>query len=275
MWLPVVAIVGSALFLMLGYRHPRFRQPVLRSGLAADVLHALVNGVLLDLPIAVTLQWITTGVGQSPGTAMLRLLANEPLWLQAAVFLVGGDLVKWILHVLQHRVPLLWRLHRLHHSTEQLDAISYARTHPLECLLNRVVFMAVFIVIAGIDVRIVLCYSALDLLQGLWVHSNTHMRTGWLNYILATQEFHHWHHAKDPRAIDKNFGGFLSVWDWMFGTAYCPRDREVPGFGTADLWPPPTRYRDHLLAPFRPQRSAGSGREEARRKPSEYEPELI
>src|SRR5512134_1018210 len=107
MWLPVVAvaIVGSALFLMLGYRHPRFRQPVLRSGLAADVLHALVNGVLLDLPIAVTLQSITTGVGQSPGTGMLRLLANEPLWLQAAVFLVGGDLVKWILHVLQHRVP--------------------------------------------------------------------------------------------------------------------------------------------------------------------------
>ena len=149
--------------------------------------------------------------------------------------------------VLQHYVPPLWRLHRVHHSTEQLDAISYARTHPLECLLN----------------------------QGLWAHSNTHLRTGWLNYILATQEFHHWHHAKDFRAINKNFGGFLSIWDWMFGTAYCPRDREVAGFGTADLWPPPTRYHDQLLSPFQSRHSAESGSGEVHRSSSEYDPESI
>jgi sterol desaturase/sphingolipid hydroxylase (fatty acid hydroxylase superfamily) len=263
MWMPVVAIVGTALFLALGYWHPRFRQPVFRSGLVADVLHALVNGVLLDLPIGAALQWITTGVGQVPGMGVPRLLANEPLWLQAAVFLLVGDLVKWLLHLLQHYVPPLWRLHRVHHSTEQLDAISYARTHPLECLLNRLVFLTTFIVIAGIDLRVVLCYSVLDLLQGLWVHSNTHLRTGWLNYVFSTQEFHHWHHARDPQAINKNFGGFLSVWDWVFGTAYCPRGREVPGFGTADLWPPPTRYRDQLISPFQSRHSAESGSEEA------------
>jgi sterol desaturase/sphingolipid hydroxylase (fatty acid hydroxylase superfamily) len=271
MWMPIIALVGSALFLWLGYRHPRFKQPVLRSGLVADVQHALVNGILLDFPIAVTLKWITVGLGQSPATGAPGLLADEPLWLQAGVFLVVGDLVKWVLHMLQHHVPLLWRFHRLHHSTEQLDAISHARAHPIECLLNRVILLTIFIVIAGIDVRIVLCYSVLDLLQGLWIHSNTNVRTGWLNYVLSTQEFHHWHHAKDPQAINKNFGGFLSIWDWLFGTAYCPSDREVPGFGTADLSPPPTRYRDHLLAPFRVQR----GLEGTPRKPSECAPELL
>jgi hypothetical protein len=79
MWIPVVAIVGSALFLALGYWRPRFRQPVFRSGLVADVLHALVNGVLLDFPIAAALQWITTGAGQGSGMGALRLPANEPL----------------------------------------------------------------------------------------------------------------------------------------------------------------------------------------------------
>jgi sterol desaturase/sphingolipid hydroxylase (fatty acid hydroxylase superfamily) len=64
--------------------------------------------------------------------------------------------------------------------------------------------------------------------------------------VLATQEFHHWHHANDAAAINRNFGGFLSIWDWIIGTAHCPRDREVPGFGVTDT-ESPRRYRDHLM----------------------------
>jgi sterol desaturase/sphingolipid hydroxylase (fatty acid hydroxylase superfamily) len=260
MWLVPVAVFGTALFLILGYRHPRVQQPALRSGLVADLLHAVVNGVLLDLPIALALQSISIGMEQGLGVHAVRLLADRALWLQAAVFLLVGDLVKWTLHMLHHRVPLLWKLHRVHHSTEQMDALSYARSHPLESILNRVVFLTIFVLLLGIDSRIAICYSVLDLLQGLWIHSNTHVHTPLLNYILATQEFHHWHHAMDSRAINRNYGGFLSVWDWVFGTAYCPSDREVPGFGTTDASPAPTRYRDHLLLPFR---NGGRGRRPA------------
>ena len=131
-----------------------------------------------------------------------------------------------------------------------MDSLSHARAHPLEIVFNRLPFLTTFVVVLGIDLRIIACYSAIDVVQGLWVHSNPHRRTPRLNYFLATQEFHHWHHADDPAAVNKNFGGFLSVWDWVFGTAYCPADREVPRFGTPDL-EPPSGYTEQLLSPLR------------------------
>lgn len=246
----ILAVAGGAVFMLLGVRYPRFTQPALRQGLFADFIHALVNSLLLDIPLAISLSAVSCWIERSLGVRYLELLSHQSLWLQTMAFLMGGDLVKWTIHMLHHRVPVLWRFHRLHHCTRQMDAISLVRTHPVEVYLNRVVFLTLMMVVAGIDKRIVVLYSAADLLQGLWVHSNTHLHLGWLNYIFATQEFHHWHHANTPEAFNKNYGGFFSVWDWVFGTAYCPKGRAVPGFGIPEVKLPPTRYRDHLLTPF-------------------------
>jgi sterol desaturase/sphingolipid hydroxylase (fatty acid hydroxylase superfamily) len=253
-----IAIVGCLLFLILGSLRPRFAQPAVREGMPADLSHAVVNGLLLDVPLALSLGALSSWIERAFGVGYLGLLRGTSLWLQAAVFLIGGDLVKWTLHMLHHRVPLLWRLHRLHHCTRQMDALSAARMHPIEVYVNRLVFLALFVLVLGIDPRIALAYSVLDVLQGVWIHSNTHVRLRWLNYVLSTQEFHHWHHADDPAARDKNFGGFLSVWDWIFGTAYCPADRTVHGFGIAEMPSPPTGYRQHLLMPFTSARTGAS-----------------
>ena len=244
-----VAIAGAALFLTAGYVRPRFRQPPLRRGLAADLLHAFVNGVLLDVPVSFALGGIGTTLEAAVGSNNLRLFSEASLCSQALVFLFAGDFIKWSVHYLQHHVSCLWRLHRLHHATEELDALSAVRTHPVECLVNRLPFLTATVLVLGIDLRIVLAYSALDTLQGLWAHSNTKMRTRWLNYIFATQEFHHWHHATAPEARNRNFGGFLSIWDWILGTAYCPRDRDVEAVGLTGIRSP-SRYRDHLTLTF-------------------------
>jgi len=257
-WLAVIGGGAAALLLAAGQIRPRFQQPLLRAGFGADLTHAVVNGALLDVPIAILLQAIAAALehtadlprAESSGQGALRLLADAPIWCQIVVFLLAGDLLKWSIHVLHHRVPLLWRLHKVHHSTRQMDALSHARSHPLEFVLNRVPLLAIFVVVLGIDLRVIAWYSALDLVQGLWVHSNTHVRTGALKFLIATQEFHHWHHANDPKAVNRNFGGFLSIWDWLLGTAYCPADREVPGFGLADI-ESQSRYSEHLLMPFR------------------------
>src|SRR5690349_14286578 len=107
---------------------------------------------------------------------------------------LAGDFLKWLTHRMQHAIPVLWRLHRLHHSTQELDSLR-------------------------------------------------------VNYFFATQEFHHWHHADDPQAIDKNFGGFLSVWDWIFGTAYCPQNGTIHRFGLSNTKSPRT-YADHVRLRF-------------------------
>ena len=248
--LAVVAIAGVLFFMILGIKHPRFKQPAIRKDLNTDILHALVNGLLLDILIAFCLAKITYALHQTIGFGYLGFLKHKSLWLQAIIFIIAGDLVKWTLHVLQHKIPFLWRFHRLHHCTQQMDTLSYARTHPVEVLINRIPFLTIFVVIAGIDIRIIIAYSAVDLLQGLWIHSNTHIRLGWLNYIFSTQEFHHWHHANQALAIDKNFGGFLSIWDWILGTAYCPKSENVERLGISEINPPPVRYIDHLFLPF-------------------------
>ena len=249
MWIALIGCAAGATLLAAGHIRPRFQQPLLRAGLSADLTHAIVNGALLDLPMTLILRAAAAGLLDAVGTRGLLLLADTPLWQQIVVFLFAGDLLKWSIHVLHHRVPFLWRLHQVHHSTRQMDALSHARSHPLEFLLNRVPFLVVFVVVLGIDARVIAWYSAIDLVQGLWVHSNTRLRTGPLKFVIATQEFHHWHHANDPAAIDRNFGGFLSIWDWLFGTAYCPSDRDVPSFGVPGHEPSP-RYGDHLLMPF-------------------------
>ena len=249
MWIALIGCVAGATLLAAGHIRPHFRQPLLRAGLSADLTHAIVNGALLDLPMALILRAAAAGLLSGIGSPGLLLLADAPLGLQIVVFLFVGDLLKWSIHVLHHRVPFLWRLHQVHHSTRQMDALSHARSHPLEFLLNRVPFLVLFVVVLGIDARVIAWYSAIDLVQGLWVHSNTRLRTGPLKFVIATQEFHHWHHANDPAAFDKNFGGFLSIWDWLFGTAYCPSNRDVPAFGVPGLEPSP-RYRDHLRMPF-------------------------
>lgn len=250
MWMILVAVVGSLVFIALGLRYPRFAHPAIRDGMLADLSHAVVNGLLLDVPLAISLSALAAWIERNLGATYLGVLHATPMWVQAAVLLIAGDLVKWTLHMLHHRVPLFWKLHRLHHCTRQMDALSAVRTHPVEVYLNRVVFLSLFVVVAGIDARVVVAYSLVDLLQGLWIHSNTHVRLRWLNFVLSTQEFHHWHHADDPAAQNKNYGGFLSIWDWIFGTAYCPSDRAPSGFGIAEVPSPPTRYRDHLVMPF-------------------------
>jgi sterol desaturase/sphingolipid hydroxylase (fatty acid hydroxylase superfamily) len=253
--LALIGCLAGAALLAAGHFRPRVRQPLLRDGFAADLAHAIVNGVLLDLPLALALRAVAGGLEDVLGARGHQPLTDAPLWQQALVFLFLGDLLKWSIHVLHHRVPFLWRLHQVHHSTRQMDALSHARSHPVEFLLNRVPFLVLFVVVLGIDARVIAWYSAIDLVQGLWVHSNTRLRTGPLKFLIATQEFHHWHHANDPAAIDRNFGGFLSIWDWLSGTAYCPSSREVPGFGITGVEPSP-RYSDHLMMPLGPSRPA-------------------
>lgn len=254
MRLALIGCVAAAALLAAGHVRPRVRQPLIREGFAADLTHALVNGVLLDLPVALALRAVAAGLEDALGARADQPLTHAPLWQQAIVFLLVGDLLKWSIHALHHHVPILWRLHQVHHSTRQMDALSHARSHPVEFLLNRIPFLVLFVVALGVDARVIACYSAFDLVQGRWVHSNTRLRTGPLKFIIATQEFIAGITRTNPAAIDRNFGGFLSIWDWLFGTAYCPSTRDVPGFGIAGVEPSP-HYTDHLLMPLGSLRS--------------------
>jgi sterol desaturase/sphingolipid hydroxylase (fatty acid hydroxylase superfamily) len=143
-------------------------------------------------------------------------------------------------------VPQLWRFHAVHHSIEQMDWVAAARLHPVDQAFTQVfTVMPLFLLgysgvsIAGLTVAVALL--------AVFQHANVRLRFPFLRWVVSTPEWHHWHHARDAEARDRNFG--LPIVDLVFGTAHLPRDRRPLAFGTSDPVPP-TGYLRQLAHPI-------------------------
>ena len=88
-------------------------------------------------------------------------------------------------------------------------------------------------------------------IQATLIHANVRFEGGFLRSLLATPRFHHWHHAADPAAIDKNFAVHLPVLDRIFGTHHLPRDRWPDAYGIAGVDAVPAGFVSQFTHPFR------------------------
>ena len=88
-------------------------------------------------------------------------------------------------------------------------------------------------------------------LQATFIHANVRFEFGPLRWLLATPQFHHWHHGAEREAVDKNFAVHLPVLDWLFGTFHLPKDRWPESYGLAHGKPIPEGYLKQLVHPFR------------------------
>ncbi len=168
-----------------------------------------------------------------------------PVQLFLVLFLADGIGVG--AHWLHHRLPQLWRVHAIHHSSTHLDWLAAPRVHPLNELLNRVPG-ALALLVLGFDLRIVA--SAAPVL-GLWaigIHANVDWRLGPLRWLVATPAFHRWHHARPPPGFPNgcNFAGLFPVWDLLLGTYHLPPE-PARDFGVTDLAVPETFWGQLLL----------------------------
>ncbi|MBA2479955.1 MAG: sterol desaturase family protein [Planctomycetes bacterium] len=141
--------------------------------------------------------------------------SSAPALLIAA--LVLGDLAGYLVHRAMHRVPWLWRLHRVHHDPVLLSWMEAWRVHPVDFLLHG---LAVGLpgALMGASLSDVV---ALVLVRRAWtafLHADVHIPCGPLVWIIATPEFHSRHHSHDPRHHGRNFSGTFPLWDRLFGT---------------------------------------------------------
>jgi len=216
----------SALCLVLERLRPwRREQRLLRRQFAQDLFWLFFNGhfagVLIALGAARLLAFASPTIA---GIESLNLLASQPFWIQYAVFFVLKDLVEWCVHNLLHRVPWLWEFHKVHHSIEELDWIGNFRFHWIEIVVYRSLTWLP-LAILGVAGEVVLAIAVLSTLIGHLNHSNLFVSWGPLRYVLNSPRMHVWHHdAHWPadRAKGVNFGISLSLWDWLFGTAWWP-----------------------------------------------------
>ncbi len=126
----------------------------------------------------------------------------------------------WLVHIVQHKVPLFWRMHIVHHSDNNVDVTSGLRHHPLEALF-RWIFFFIGIVICGLPIYAVMIAQTIMSMFTMFTHANIRL-PAWLDkamsYVLVSPNMHKVHHHWQQPFTDSNYGTALSIWDRLFGT---------------------------------------------------------
>jgi len=164
-----------------------------------------------------------------------------PIWGHLLLGFLVRDFVQWWVHRLLHRVPWLWKFHQVHHSVEQMGFAAHLRYHWMENVVYRSIEYLPLAMI-GIGLNDFFVIHIFTLAVGHFNHSNIRIPLGPLKYIFNNPQMHIWHHAKEfpqHHPYGTNFGITLSIWDYIFKTAYIPfdgRDIEL-GFENREEFP--------------------------------------
>ncbi|MBI5898601.1 MAG: sterol desaturase family protein [Rhodocyclales bacterium] len=145
---------------------------------------------------------------------------DVPGWLALLLAVVAMDFAIWLQHVMVHAVPVLWRLHQVHHADPDYDLSTGARFHPVEIILSMLIKFAV-IAVLGAPAAAVLVFEVLLNATAMFNHGNVRLPAGIdaaLRLLLVTPDMHRVHHSTDHAEANSNFGFNLSIWDRLFGT---------------------------------------------------------
>lgn len=223
-------------------------QRLLRDGWRADLMHLVISGPVIRLAlIGIAVAASAMGAHLVP-SAWAEAIRAQPDWVEYLEILLIAELGIYGAHRAAHAVPVLWRLHAVHHSSTELDwAVTY-RVHPLEQLLFAGPALAVVIAL-GFSPEPLIAYGLIYRVHAILLHANVRFDFGPLKHLIGSPRFHHWHHADQREAYDQNFAAQLSVLDHLFGTFRLPRSGHPERYGVSD--PVPDDYAGQLLYPFR------------------------
>ena len=162
------------------------------------------------------------GVKHSP----IIMVGHLPTWAQIVFLFVLTDFIHWSVHVWLHHSPYLWEFHKVHHSVKEMGFAAHLRYHWMESIVYKSI---TFIVLSffGFSIADLFAMHAIKIAWGHFNHANININIGWLGYIFNSPRMHLWHHVKElpknhPKGI--NYGITLSIWDYLFKTAYQPKD---------------------------------------------------
>jgi sterol desaturase/sphingolipid hydroxylase (fatty acid hydroxylase superfamily)/F0F1-type ATP synthase assembly protein I len=159
------------------------------------------------------------------------------LWIQQLPFLVAlvltfvvTDLFQYWAHRIFHNHVYLWRFHSVHHSTQNMDWLAGSRTHFVDIFFTRAMaFVPLYVL--GFPPAVFNIYIVFIAIHAVLIHSNTRINFGFIKYIFATPQYHHWHHCEDPKYYGKNFATVFPFIDMIFGTYYLPGNIWPEGTG--------------------------------------------
>jgi len=207
-----------------------------------DAVYFLVNSlswIIIAVPFALLgfslADLISTGLTNWLGVYPIPFRnSNAFIVCFIIVLVIAGDLGFYLAHRIMHRVGFLWEFHKVHHSAEVLNPLTLFREHPVDKIVNSLFFGLALGMVLGVFEY--LNGSQINVDRFSWVEGLVFFLAGghfrhmeiWISYgkiinhLVISPAHHLVHHSNDTRHLDKNFGGFLAIWDWWFKSLYLP-----------------------------------------------------
>ena len=216
----ILDLLGSGLFFIFVERLFPLRrdQPVFRAEWQTDLHHFMVNHLVIGFTLLAANLLVFRFFGWAVKDGIQGWVGSLSLPVGIVLILLVADLVQYWTHRAYHEIPMLWRLHAVHHSVKSMDWLCGSRQHLVELLLTRTLILAPIYVL-GFSKEVIDAYIVIVGFQAVFNHCNVDVRLGPLRYVIVTPNFHHWHHSRDTEAIDKNYAAHFAFLDHLFGTA--------------------------------------------------------
>ncbi len=252
-WFLLNLIVYSVVFIPLERWFARLpSQGIFRPSWRTDLTYFFVSALLVQITTILTLKPAMVLFDWAVIAGVQEWVRGLPGAGQFVALVAVADFTQYWVHRAFHAVPALWRFHAIHHSADHMDWLAGSRLHLVDVAVTRgLTYVPIYWL--GFADGPLFAYLVVVSAQATFIHANVRFAFGPLKYVVATPQFHHWHHAAEREAVDKNFAVHLPIIDLIFGTAHMP-DRWPASYGIGGGERPPDGYFRQLLWPFTPAR---------------------
>ena len=250
LWLVALFAIFATLENIWGL-HP---QKLLRKAFGIDLVYYFLSGFVPKLLLLIPFSLLASAVHKILPVDYYYWIEDSPILLRALAAMATGEIGTYWGHRWSHEIPFLWRFHAIHHSSEEIDWLVNSRAHPIDMLFTRFCGLVPMYALglaqpmSGQVDLVPLLVTIVGTMWGFFIHANVNWRFGWLEWMISTPAFHHWHHTNDPpELIDKNYAAMFPWVDKCFGTFYLPRQWPQK-YGIDE--PTPDGIAAQLLEPF-------------------------
>ncbi|MBX3018276.1 MAG: sterol desaturase family protein [Bdellovibrionaceae bacterium] len=248
-WFILDILIVALVFIPIESLFYRVKQKIFRPRWKTDFYHFFFSHILIQLTSFLILFPSLYLGAQIANPTLQAWVQSQPLFVQFLEVLFLADFTQYWVHRAFHQIPFLWRFHAIHHSVQDMDWLAGSRLHLVDIVITRGLTL-VPLFILGFRQEALQAYLVFVAFWATFIHVNIRYPFTTLQTFFATPIYHHWHHAIEKEAIDKNFAVHLPVIDRVFGTHYLPEGHWPSGYGIhkSDV---PDSYLEQTLYPFR------------------------
>ena len=223
-WLLLDLLLMAVIFIPIEMVFPKRKdQSTFHSEWRTDLMYFVISHLLIQFFGAITQKPAILFFGWMGLSGLHTFVQSIPFIIQLFFAFLIADIFQYATHRFFHSHHFLWRFHSIHHSTENMDWLAGSRTYFIDIFVTRsMAFIPLYVF--GFSTLTFNVYIVFMAIHAVLIHSNTRINFGFIKYIFATPQYHHWHHCKDSDHYGKNFATIFPFIDRIFGTYYLPEN---------------------------------------------------